>query len=96
MSSRSGSGKWHPLKPEYSQRALDDLRKISKVYGEKQVKRITDAFEFFAGEGVADVRPSRRIEKGLELRVGRFRAILQIRNDKVVMGPVGMKKTRKI
>jgi hypothetical protein len=96
MSSKNGSEKWHPLKAEYSKRALDDLRTIGKVYGTDQVNRITAAFERFAGEGRADVRPFRRIEKGLELRVGRFRAILQIESDNIDMGPVGIKKSRKI
>jgi len=42
------------------------------------------------------VRIFRRLEKGLELRVGRFRAILQIEDHLVRMVVVGMKKTRKI
>ncbi|MEW6222624.1 MAG: hypothetical protein AB1476_04870 [Candidatus Hadarchaeota archaeon] len=96
MSSKSGLRKWHPLKLNYSTRALDDLRKISKIYLEKQAMQITEAFSRFAETGMADVRPFRRLDKGLELRVGRFRAILQIEDGIVSMVVVGMKKSQKI
>jgi len=96
MSSGSGSEKWRPLEPRYKPSALDSLRKIERIYGREQAERIIRKFEEFARTGRGDVRIFRRLEKGLELRVGRFRAILQIEDHLVRMVVVGMKKTRKI
>jgi hypothetical protein len=72
------------------------LKKIANAHGEKQATRIVRAFEKFAETGRGDVSLYRRLEKGLELRVGRFRAVLQILDGTVKMVAVGMKKTRKI
>ena len=96
MSSSNGARKWRPINPEYTPSAAGTLRKIAKVYGKKQAKRITTKFEEFAKTGRGDITIYRKIEKGLELRIGRFRAILQISDGTIRMIAVGMKKTRKI
>jgi len=96
MSSESGLRKWRPLEPKYKPSALDTIRKIERVYGRREAERIIKKFEEFARTGRGDVRIFRKVDKGLELRIGRFRAILQIEDGIIRMVVVGMKKTRKI
>jgi mRNA-degrading endonuclease RelE of RelBE toxin-antitoxin system len=96
MSLEHGLRKWQPLEPKYKPSALQSLRKIEKVYGRERAERIIQKFEEFAQTGRGDVCIFRRLDKGLELRVGRFRAILQIEDGIIRMIVVGMKKTQKI